>query len=304
MKKLKLAEIRIDAGTQTRAVLNEDTIADYAEAMTEGAKFPPVVVFTDGCRDGQAVESVSYLLADGFHRLRAADRCGWKEIEADIRKGTLLDALRYSLGANTVHGLRRSNADKRRCVEIALREFAKLSDRALAAMCGVSNNFVGEVRKDQLSSDDSSNSQTPAKTNISEPPATRTGRDGKQRPATQPPRDHGPPPVQEKDPNGKLIPSKLLPLWRRRQEIQDQVTQISKIRSELERGNEEKDLLYAELSYQQAHAALSTAYTAIKATMPYCVCPSCQGEGCRACGGRGLIGKFRYDTCIPRELKE
>jgi hypothetical protein len=290
MKKLKLDQIIIDQGTQTRVALNEDTISDYAEAMTEGAKFPAVVVFTDGCRAPHDVGAVCYLLADGFHRFRAAERCGWKEIDADIRKGSRMDAIKYSLGANIIHGLRRTNADKRRAVEIALREFAKISDRQIAEMCGVHHQLVATVRSERV--DDSSTSQT------------RTDTLGRQQPAHKPPRDPGPPPVQEKDPNGKLIPSKLLPLWRRRQEIQDQVTQISKIRSELERGNEEKDQLYAELSYQQAHAALSTAYTAIKATMPYCVCPSCQGEGCRACGGRGLIGKFRYDTCIPRELKK
>ncbi|MFH1969325.1 MAG: hypothetical protein ABIJ53_03295 [Verrucomicrobiota bacterium] len=48
MKKIKLDEIIIDGGTQTRAALNEDTISDYAEAMTEGAKFPTVVVFASG----------------------------------------------------------------------------------------------------------------------------------------------------------------------------------------------------------------------------------------------------------------
>lgn len=47
MKQLKLEQITIDAGTQTRVTLNEETINDYAEAMTEGAKFPDVVVFAN-----------------------------------------------------------------------------------------------------------------------------------------------------------------------------------------------------------------------------------------------------------------
>ena len=36
-KKIKLSEIVTDAGTQVRAGLNETTVADYAEALAEGA---------------------------------------------------------------------------------------------------------------------------------------------------------------------------------------------------------------------------------------------------------------------------
>ena len=165
MKKIKLDEIIIDGGTQTRAALNEDTISDYAEAMTEGAKFPTVVVFASG---------TAYLLADGFHRFMAAKRCGWVDIDCDVRKGSKQDAIKYSLGANNVHGLRRTNADKHRGVEIALREFGKLTDRALAEMCGVSDHFIGDIRKEQVRTVRTSNSETPANTPLSEPPTPQT----------------------------------------------------------------------------------------------------------------------------------
>jgi hypothetical protein len=297
MKKIKLDQVVVDGGTQTRAKLNEDTIAEYAEGMTEGVKFPPVVVFGDGNE---------YLLADGFHRVMAAERNGWREIEADVRKGSKQDAIKYSLGANVGHGLRRTNADKHRCVEIALQEFGKLSDRAIAQMCGVSSNFVGGVRYliergpcPQVSSDDTSNSGKPIESDLLEPPASRIGRDGK---TYKPPSRR---PVEaEKDPNGKEIPKNLLALWRRRQEIQDMLTQISNIRCRIERGCEEKDKLFAEINQSSCRAHLDQAYTDIKATMPHCVCPYCQGEGCRACCQRGLIGKFRYDNTVTSELKK
>lgn len=38
--------------------------------------------------------------------------------------------------------------DKRRCVEIALREFPNLSSRALAELCGVGDRFVRDIRGD------------------------------------------------------------------------------------------------------------------------------------------------------------
>jgi len=137
--KLKLDQITIDAGTQTRITMNEETIADYAVVMTKSPnKLPPVVVFVSG---------TEYLLADGFHRFMAAQRNGWREINAEVRKGSRLDAVKYSLGANVGHGLRRSPADKRRCIEIALKEFGELSSRAIAEMCGVDDKTVEDERK-------------------------------------------------------------------------------------------------------------------------------------------------------------
>lgn len=65
MSHLELSLIRTDGGTQPRAGLNPELIDEYAKAMTEGAKFPPVTVFYD---------QISYWLADGFHRLEAAKK--------------------------------------------------------------------------------------------------------------------------------------------------------------------------------------------------------------------------------------
>ena len=86
-------------------------------------------------------------------------------ILAEVRQGGRKDALRFALGCNQKHGLRRSNADKRRAVEMALTEFGNLSDRLLAQMCGVVVQTVGNIRH-QLSILDSS---------------PRTGRDGRTR---------------------------------------------------------------------------------------------------------------------------
>ena len=85
-----------------------------------------------------------------------------------MRPGGRIDALKFALGANAIHGQRRTNQDKRRCVEIALREFANLSSRAIAEMCGVSDPFVNQIRQVQTVST-----------------SQRTGSDGKQYPATR-----------------------------------------------------------------------------------------------------------------------
>lgn len=123
---------------QTRAALNEDTVSDYAEAMERGDKFPAVTVFTDGAE---------YYLADGFHRVEALRRIGKKSVMAELQDGDYKAALLYALKANSTHGLRRTNADKRHALEMAWNAREHLfggepSDALLADVCGVTRLTV------------------------------------------------------------------------------------------------------------------------------------------------------------------
>ena len=140
MKKLLLNAIRIDGGTQSRVEISTDVAGEYAEAIKAGAEFPPVVVFHDGA---------DYWLADGFHRFHAHAKAGKASIPAEVKAGTQRDAVLYSLGANCAHGLRRSNADKRKAVSAMLAdaEWSQWSDRKIAEACGVSHTFVANLRK-------------------------------------------------------------------------------------------------------------------------------------------------------------
>jgi hypothetical protein len=138
IEQLNLSDLVTTAGTQIRAQISAETVDEYATAMTGGTKFPPITVFHDGNR---------YILADGFHRVMAANRQQLPAIDAEVRKGTKTDALRYALGANASHGLRRTNADKRRSVELALTEWPQLSDRQIAEICAVSHRFISLVRR-------------------------------------------------------------------------------------------------------------------------------------------------------------
>jgi hypothetical protein len=162
--KLAIKQISAAAGTQVRAALDQDVIGEYAEQMSAGVAFPPVVVF----KTPQGL-----VLADGFHRVEAAKRARHESIEAEIHEGTLTDAVAYALKANITHGLRRSNADKRRAVEIALLHWPDESHRKLADRCGVSDKFVAEVRGSTAN-----DSQLTG----------RVGKDGRRRPAQRPAR--------------------------------------------------------------------------------------------------------------------
>lgn len=136
---LAIDKIKIE-GTQSRVQINENTVSEYAEAIQNGAQFPPVTVFFDG---------TNFWLADGFHRLLAHKRAGKTEILETREVGGLRDAILYSVSANANHGLRRTNADKRKAVEMLISdaEWAQWSDREIAKQCAVSNNFVGDVRR-------------------------------------------------------------------------------------------------------------------------------------------------------------
>lgn len=140
MSYLDIAKIRRDGGTQPRVGIIQETVAEYAEAMLAGDEFPPVIVFHDG---------TDYWLADGFHRALAGIVAGIEEIRADIRMGTLRDAVLFSAGANATHGARRTNEDKRHAVKLLLLdpEWSQWSDREIARKCRVHHDLVGQMRK-------------------------------------------------------------------------------------------------------------------------------------------------------------
>jgi hypothetical protein len=137
---IAIKDIRRDGGTQPRATIDFEAVFDYMDAMADGAKFPPVVVFYDGA---------SYWLADGFHRVKAAEQAGSHEIGCDLRQGTQHDAQWYSFGANKTNGLRRTNDDKHRAVKAALvhPNGAHLSNRQIAAHVGVDEGTVRNWRE-------------------------------------------------------------------------------------------------------------------------------------------------------------
>ena len=141
-ERVKIADLD-DGNAQARVEINATTVADYAADMASGAVFPPVVVYFDG---------TDYWLADGFHRVRAARAIDRDEIDAEVREGTARDAVLHGVGANASHGLRRTQADKRRAVEILLRdqEWADWSDRKIAKVARVDHKTVGKVRRELL----------------------------------------------------------------------------------------------------------------------------------------------------------
>lgn len=140
INKLNLSEIILDKEIQSRNHLNQDVIAEYAKSMKQRATFPPVIVYFDGHR---------YWLADGFHRIKATESIGESKILSEVRCGSRRAAILFAAGANSTHGFQRSNVDKRRVVEWLLNdsEWSRWSDNEIARQVGVSQPFVGKLRK-------------------------------------------------------------------------------------------------------------------------------------------------------------
>ncbi|HHH75964.1 MAG TPA: hypothetical protein ENL03_02930 [Phycisphaerae bacterium] len=138
-KHLPIDQIRIDGGTQPRVSIDEQVVDDYSQLYSAGTDMPPVTVFFDGA---------TYWLADGFHRYWANRKIENDQILAEVHQGTQRDAILYSVGANADHGLRRTNADKRKAVLTMLEDekWSTRTDRKISRQCRATHPFVGRLR--------------------------------------------------------------------------------------------------------------------------------------------------------------
>lgn len=142
-KVVRLDQIRIDGGTQMREHLDQDVVKDYAEKMREGVVFPHLITVYDGS---------THWLVDGFHRYFAIQAAGKSGHLCVVHEGTLEDAIFMATSVNGSHGLQRSNATKKKCVEVALASVKTKgwSNVQIAKHCGVSDTFVAAVRDPEV----------------------------------------------------------------------------------------------------------------------------------------------------------
>lgn len=165
LRELPVDDLVLDETLNLRDRLDQETIERYEEAWD---RLPPVAVFEV---DGR------FLLVDGFHRHASALRRDRRTIPAEVRVGTMADALDFAASANLGHGLPLTRAERRRVVETKLGIHPDWSDRRLADELGIGRELIARVRKDLVAA-----GQLPAAT-------TRVGADGKTYPSAGLPRD-------------------------------------------------------------------------------------------------------------------
>lgn len=149
-----LASLDVDQKLQFRESTNAKVIEEYAENMvainhrdfvvdSRDEEWEPIVVYHDKKAD-------KYWLVEGFHRVAAALKAGFDYFQARIKKGTFRDATEHALRSNASHGLRRTNADKRRAVAFVLQDsdWCLDSDSVNGRRCGVDGKTVASVRRE------------------------------------------------------------------------------------------------------------------------------------------------------------
>lgn len=150
---------------------------DHAQALAEsGRELEPILVHKATGR-----------VVDGMHRLRAALLRGARDLPVRYVEGSSADLFVRSVAANTRHGLPLTREDRRAAVLRILASHPHWSDRAIAAVSGVSPKTVGAARR-RRSSEETPHSKPGAGNGGAESGESRVGRDGRARPVDMPQR--------------------------------------------------------------------------------------------------------------------
>lgn len=319
-KEISLDLITLDERCQCRDRMVEHVIDDYARAIKDGDKLPPLEVVHDPAAG-------LYYCSDGWHRAMALRRAQIGKWPCIVYEGTIKDAVRLALRANTQHGLRRSQGEVKTAITKALTEFPEWSDNQIAKWVGAAHPYVGRVRTDM--------GAVAAK---QERLVTRT-KDGKTQTYTQKVREAKPKPAPVDPPvlschSDKIEPAPTVPAspveklapavkgtsdaertdrmgWvgphrvagvftQSRDEGLEVVKTIAHARKLLlDKGERNVIGLQAlGINRVQVHAeSLKTIGKAIQDALPHAVCPYCngRGEGCTSCQHRGWLSKREWD---------
>ena len=295
IESIKLDDIRIDGGTQSRAKINVEVVDEYAEIGVQ--KMPPVCVCFDGAH---------YWLTDGFHRWHAAKKNGDKTIQANIIHELIDDAIKHAAAANTIHGQRRTNADKRKAVHMLLShpKWSKMSDRAIAEHCVVGHPLVAEIRA-QLE-------ELPVEKLVSAPETPksapkRIGKDGKSRVA---PKSKIPDTAPQKPKDGRgqpvslrevVIALKAVPEFEQVIRDAQALKRGIKAVAQLEGGAELAGGIEKEIT-----VAIDNLIARLKGCVPFTTCPympNCETKTCKTCRGTKWITEQVWER-LPKEIRK
>lgn len=107
---IRLDSLVMDPALQVRSTTSTATVAEYRDAMRAGVEFPPITV---AATDPKNVLK-GFTLADGWHRVLAAQKIGLGRINAAIVDESDPKRLRWlAANANRSHGLRLGRNDRR-----------------------------------------------------------------------------------------------------------------------------------------------------------------------------------------------
>lgn len=150
--------LRIDSLTWGDSPRGAGENARHARRLADAeSPLPPIVVLRPGMR-----------VVDGVHRVRAAQLRGQRSVRARFFDGTEDEAFVFAVHVNTEEGLPLSSADRTAAARRILLARPQWSDRAVAAVAGLSAGTVSRLRR-----------RDAEESEIRRP---RVGRDGRTRP--------------------------------------------------------------------------------------------------------------------------
>lgn len=282
-------DIHPDERCQARATIDHDVIAEYADAYRAKTKLPPLDVYRVAGK---------LMLVDGYHRFAALRVAGetFARVEV-VGDGSIDDAVWYATSVNAQHGLRRSNADKRRAVEIALKSAigSEQSSRTIADHVGVSDFLVREMRTEMERASAVRESRTLTDSLGRQQPAKKPRRgavsgavssakaSGSDRVASHIEYDEDAPPdvaplpfePEYREPDARPLPVHGAALVAAADEVKAARRRV------MARATEE-----ASHAWQRAELLMRQAESALRLAEPV-TCPHCVGLGCVRCEERG-----------------
>jgi hypothetical protein len=306
-KKYPIEELHLDERLQARASLDQSVVDEYAEAYRAKADMPPVDVYVV---DGRK------LVVDGWHRIAGARLADGERAyvrAVTVGTGTIDQAIWHALAANRTHGLRRSNADKRRAVWLALESQigAEQSSRVIAEHVGVGDDLVSKIRAEyeaerfpRFPEENATQATGQVPENDTCQPKRRVGRDGKSYPVKPKapktrvipePEDVGHEyPVESDEPLphepelADLPQGDKSPMPSYGPELERVATAIGRLRVECRRATLPNSIL------QSVESGLKSVESALRFAVPE-TCPRCSGAKCLHCRQRGWVEKSEGD---------
>ena len=305
---VKLELLALGAGTQQRP-LDQNLVEDYMSLVQNKVNLPPVEIVRCGA---------DYFPWDGFHRIEVARRLDKPYIMAYVVEGTLDKAIWLSFSANSKHGKPMPRGVKKNIIVTILTDarWSKKSQAEIGRHVGVSGQYVSEIKlglmkKEKARSEAKKGEKGSSNLSQSDPdpePTVKRSDTVEVESSTgekyeQKSQDKTVKPVLDKAKNE--IPKKLIPVWERAMELQDQVNAVQRISKDV------NDLVNAR--HDSVKMLTETAFKAdvgnlrrtLKSAMPHAVCCYCGGKGkqCQACGGFGFLNKHSYNAA-PGDMKK
>jgi len=284
-KDLALTDIRIDGGTQQRPV-DDAVVSRYVALIKEGANFPPISVIQDGKNNW---------LFDGFHRFHAYRKLNKKYIAANVENGTKREAIWFSFHANHDHGFPRQDGTGKEIVLkiLADTEWVKSTQKAIADWVGVTQQFVSRIIAER-------------KKELAEPPKPQTQKTTTKTTTTKTSESPEPESTPKMlDSVGEVVPTKLMPIFARVDEIKTHIRCMNKMLKEIKEARAKGDLLWVLCKINPLEVEVKNCTRNLKFSLPYAVCRYCRGDGkgCRACGELGFCNEQSY-RATAEELKK